>query len=302
MSYGKIRSWMYRNARPIDLSRFIYHFENGLKEDVIDTLSFYQNNDGGFGHALEIDSWNPNSSPIQTWSATEIIREIGGLDKQHPMIKSILIYLEKCSYFKDGYWLASIPTNDLYPHAPWWKYSENIIEEWRYNPTASLAGFIIYYADKESSLYLKALDLADNAVSDLFKREAKLNMDELNCYSQLYEYLNKTEYDGKINLQDFRKKLVADVSELINKDKDDWEGKYVSRPSWFIDSKESIFYQPLIHLIPKEIEFLKSHLNSEGIWDITWKWSEYDKEFAISECWWKANLVIINLKYMNIND
>ena len=62
----KAREFIYRNARPLELAQWQYHFENGSKENVLAVLSFYQNKDGGFGHALEADSWNPNSSPVQT--------------------------------------------------------------------------------------------------------------------------------------------------------------------------------------------------------------------------------------------
>ena len=48
--------WIYRNARPIDLARWKYHFENGSKANVLQSLSAYQNEDGGFGHALEADA------------------------------------------------------------------------------------------------------------------------------------------------------------------------------------------------------------------------------------------------------
>lgn len=44
-------------------------------------LQAYQNQDGGFGHALEPDSWNPNSTPIQTATAIEILEEIHFADK-----------------------------------------------------------------------------------------------------------------------------------------------------------------------------------------------------------------------------
>jgi hypothetical protein len=64
--YMKIKNWIYRNGRPIDLARWQYHFENVTKDNVITALAAYQNPDGGFGHGLEADSWNPNSSPIQT--------------------------------------------------------------------------------------------------------------------------------------------------------------------------------------------------------------------------------------------
>lgn len=45
-------------------------------QDVLAALAVYQNEDGGFGRALEPDCWNPDSSPVQTWTATEIINEI----------------------------------------------------------------------------------------------------------------------------------------------------------------------------------------------------------------------------------
>ena len=65
-SYEEIRIFIYRNARPFELSLWKYFFENGSKEDVIEALTFYQNEDGGFGNALEADSLNPNSSPYTT--------------------------------------------------------------------------------------------------------------------------------------------------------------------------------------------------------------------------------------------
>lgn len=55
-------------------------------------LAEYQNEDGGFGHALEADSFNPNSAPIQTWTATEILHEIA-LEEDHPIVRGILAYL-----------------------------------------------------------------------------------------------------------------------------------------------------------------------------------------------------------------
>ncbi|MDR1558441.1 MAG: hypothetical protein LBS84_01860 [Clostridiales bacterium] len=69
-TFDRARAFIYRNARPLDITRFQVHFENGSKDAVLTALAAYQNEDGGFGHALEPDAWNPNSSPIQTWTAT----------------------------------------------------------------------------------------------------------------------------------------------------------------------------------------------------------------------------------------
>lgn len=140
--YLKARGFIYRNARPLDLARFRFHFEAGKKEDVLSVLSYYQNADGGFGHALEPDAWNPASSPIQTWAATEILREIEFFDGGCSLIKGILDYLENTPYFDGHFWANIIPSNNLHPHAPWWRKGEDAPHD-DYNPTAALAGFIL---------------------------------------------------------------------------------------------------------------------------------------------------------------
>lgn len=73
--FQKARGFIYRNARPVDLARWRYHFEGGAREEVLTALAAFQNEDGGFGHGLEADSLNPNSCPIQTWNACEILRK-----------------------------------------------------------------------------------------------------------------------------------------------------------------------------------------------------------------------------------
>jgi hypothetical protein len=104
MYYEKARNFIYKNARPLDIVRWKYLFENGSKEDVLTALIAYQNEDGGFGNALEPDCWNPNSSPMQTWVATEIIKEINLKDKNHPIIQGILNYLSSREGFDGHTW------------------------------------------------------------------------------------------------------------------------------------------------------------------------------------------------------
>lgn len=67
--FEKARQFIYQNARPLELARWQVHFENGSREAVLQALQVYQNEDGGFGHGLEPDNWNPNSTPIATWAA-----------------------------------------------------------------------------------------------------------------------------------------------------------------------------------------------------------------------------------------
>lgn len=51
--YNRIRSWFYRNARPLDLARWRFHFEEGPLSAVLEALSAYQNEDGGLDMRLK---------------------------------------------------------------------------------------------------------------------------------------------------------------------------------------------------------------------------------------------------------
>ena len=53
MNINKAKEFIYKNARPLDCARWQYLFENGSRENVLNFLAAYQNEDGGFGHALE---------------------------------------------------------------------------------------------------------------------------------------------------------------------------------------------------------------------------------------------------------
>lgn len=99
IDFQEIRFWMYRNARPIDLAIWQYHFDKGSKEAILSALSAYQNSDNGFGRALDADNWNPNSSPYTTGIAITILDEIKISDTQHPLVKGILAYLDNRVYF-----------------------------------------------------------------------------------------------------------------------------------------------------------------------------------------------------------
>ena len=142
-------------------------------------LTAYQNEDGGFGHAPEEDCWNPESSTVQTWAATQIIREVDLKEKEHPIILGILRYLENTKYC-DGYvWANSIPSNEAYPHAPWWNYTD--VNGINYNPTASLIGFILLYASPKSSTYQTAQRLLQLQMKHILTADTSVWASEYVC-------------------------------------------------------------------------------------------------------------------------
>jgi hypothetical protein len=283
---------MYRNARPVDLARWKYHFENGPAADVVEALCAYQNEDGGIGHAMEADSWNPNSTPLQCSTAVSVLTEIGCRDRDNPLVSGILRYLDSEADFVDGRWLNTVASNNDFPRAPWWSFDSSGSSRDEYNPTAILVGFVLEFAEKESGLYRKGLSIAQELAEQL--RSAPTTDDhQLMCVVELLQAMGRTQLQDQFCLPPLFEIVRNQISELCRRNEGKWDG-YCFRPSWFIKSPDNPFFEGNETILNEEFDYLLANRNPDGVWNIPWTWEDYDKEFAISENWWKAEGVIKN--------
>lgn len=300
MNVEKAKQFIYYNARPLDLARWKYHFENGSKQEVVNCLMTYQNTDGGFGHALEADCFNPNSSPIQTWVATEILREIEFEENNHDIIQNMLRYLASGKGFSDTHnqWLNVVPTNNDHPHAVWWHHKEQG-DELLYNPTACLVGFIIKYADKDSELYIKARSIAKEAYKFFEDNFPLVDTHIVGCFIRLYEYLTEAGKTDLLDMANFRNKLTDQISHSICTDIGKWENEYVTLPSALIRSKNGIGYNENTESIQAECDFITKSQLQDGSFPVMWQWYNDYKEFEIARNWWKSDFIIRNRLFEN---
>lgn len=297
-AFERTRTFIYRNARPLDLARWRYHFEGGSKEAVLTALSFYQNGDGGFGHALEPDAWNPNSAPIQTWVATEILHEIDFTDSTHPIITGILRYLASGAEFSGHFWCNAPGSNNDYPHAPWWHTDSDSTCHNNYNPTACLSGFTIRFAGKGSALYKLGCRIAKEAYDAYFGQDLLGDMHTAGCYIRLWQYCEEAGVHEIIDLPALKEKLLLQVKSSITQNTAEWEKGYICKPSQFFNSQDSIFYADNKDIADYECEYIVKTQLEDGSWNIPWSWSDYPEQWAVSKNWWRANGAIINMLYL----
>lgn len=295
-TFEKARQFMYRNARPLDLARFQYHFENGSKENVLNVLSFYQNEDGGCGHAIEADCWNPNSIPLHTGGASDIVRQIDYDDRNHPFIQGLLKWYESGKCFDGKHWAITVESNNDYPHAPWWHTDSESSCHTDYNGTAQIAGFIVRYAEPDSALFHLGIRVANEAIEALSEEEL-LDKHTCTCYIRMKEYIEKAGATGLITYDLLKERLYESVNKLIDRDTSKWGG-YVCKPSQFLSSKESEYYSDNKDISEFECKYIINTQLTDGSWDIPWGWDDYPDEWAISKNWWKGQVIIENLLYL----
>ena len=293
--YQNIRRWMHRNARPIDLARWQFHFEDGTKENVLEVLTAYQNTDGGFAYALEEDSWNPNSSPIQTWCAVELLREVNLDNRSTPLIQGILRYLDSECDFIDGKWMSEIQSNNDYPHAFWWDWSPETVYD--YNPTANLAGFVIKYAENESMLYKKATEIAKQAAESFMSREEINDGHLLLSFARLYQYCMESNIGNLFDLKTSAEKLSMHIGNHLKNLQVDWccDGVVYQFLKIYKNDLAADLCDDLIEFIAGQ---LLKNLQSDGSWNIPWNWNSYNEEWAISKNWWKGYAAVANTLFL----
>ncbi|MDE6200930.1 MAG: hypothetical protein K2M47_03525 [Clostridiales bacterium] len=293
--FDKACSFIYRNARPLDLALWRYHFDGGSRKDIIDILSFYQNADGGFGHAIEPDFWNPNSSPISTWKAICVLKEIG-IDANEDIVKHVLTYLGSGKDFSEGMWYNTVKSNNDYPHAIWWEcQSESGVPS--VNPTISLAGFALKYASKQSDLYKKAAGIVVTAAK-AFIAEPVCDMHVTPLYMELYEYCASIDGFDLFDLAAYKNALYAAIKSTVCTDTDKWLKEYVCKPSVFYDASKLIFEILDDELCVKEGKMLLDEQQDDGSYNIPWLWHNDYTEYYVAANWWKSDMLRKNMLYL----
>lgn len=292
-AFEEIRVWVYRNARQIELALWQYEFENGGKEAVLSALSFYQNEDGGFGNALEQDNWNMESSPYTTLCAIGKLEAISFYDKNHPIIQGIFKFLESGKHsFEDG-WFFNIPSNDNYPHAPWWAYNPEANGYESIGVTTGIAGFLLKYAGKETELYKRAFTVTEKMIEKL---SVPGNYGEMGVggFLTLKDLIIRLGIEDKFDMEFIKNTVNRLVNEEMERDVNKW-AYHCKPPSSFISSPKSEFYTGNEEIMQRELDYIIDTRHENGVWDIDWSWFKnnvkYPKEYAITENWWKAEIV-----------
>ncbi len=235
--FFRLRRLVYRNARPLDYAMWKYLFENGSGDDFLRVLSGYQNEDGGFGHNIECNNWNPNSSPYTVCIALDyldIVEEPAG-GAGGSIIAGIMKYLESGVYMLESGWVGmqGIPGNNDYAHMPWFHFDPGKATEADIGVTKRLSDFILRYGEHGSDIYKKAAGLRDR-----YK----------DCSQVLLE--GYPDYD-------------PEALDIKSYDPDNW-ASWLPLPVYFVGSPESSYYPECRRTVELNLDTIVDRLVDTG--------------------------------------
>lgn len=297
-NYVRTGAWLRRYARPLEMARWEYLFENGTKERVIRYLLAFQNEDGGFGHGLEPDFWLPSSSPMATWVASQILLEIGA-DFQDQIVQSLVSYLITTPQIVSGMWPSVLPDNNLHPHAPWWHWAEEVQGSWMYNPSVELAAVLVVWSPSESEgaeLGWVSVAQAISYVMSVTSMERHEISNFRNCLSLLKPYEESFRLRTGYSFSQVAHKVQILTRDVIDQDIANWGTGYKPLPLDFIRHPDDSLYQALKPLVEHNLRFYVQQMSTEGVWDLSWSWEQYPEEFSIARRQWQGILAVARYK------
>jgi hypothetical protein len=129
--------FLWRHGRLLERLLFANRFLGAPAEPVVHALRAYQNDDGGFGHALEPDVRAPDSQPIHVDMALRVLHEIDVAPPE--MVARACSYLTSMSSEAGGV-PAITAVSSRYPHGEHWQPHVWIADS--VNPTAMITGLL----------------------------------------------------------------------------------------------------------------------------------------------------------------
>lgn len=263
--------WLYRNGRYLDVARWNYHFHKADPSEVYRALQAYQNPDGGFGHRLEADIQSPASTPIATWSALRILRELQFPAEAMDLIRGCFEYLDTTVAFNGKLWTASSRGVGEAPHAPWWNYSESNAG-FGYNPTAEFLGLIFRFDEAGSALRTKAEGIFCEMIQKVYQTPYEMSDHELSCFVMLAGDL-QTSGQGESLPAGFSAFLAETVDRVLSRDKDSYSpDNYYTSPDFYINSKASPYYRNNAAICHDYAQYLIHSFHPAGYWPLNWTW------------------------------
>ncbi|OCA83097.1 hypothetical protein A8F94_18360 [Bacillus sp. FJAT-27225] len=291
-------AYIATHGRGVERARFDFLFQNGSKEKVIEELKKYQNEDGGFGHGIEPDFWLPASSAIGTWTAGQILLEIGA-GQEEPMVMEMLTYLVNTADTKTGIWETVRPANNEYPHAPWWHWQEGAQENWMFNPGAELAGFLVHWSASETEAWHTGWNSIEKAVNHLMN-QSEMDWHEVNNFLHLMKIIKpfEQEFNSKLpyRLEDAAEKVFSLAEKAVERNVAEWGNGYKALPLDFVDGPDNPLSERFGPLVEQNFHFYLETMDEEGVWDTSWSWGMYPEEAEAARRYWKGILAVRRYK------
>lgn len=283
-AFLRARDFIASYARPLEQALFALHFENGSTDLVLAALGEFQNENGGFGNALEPDIRLPSSSAIATSEAFEVLRQLDVSRGGDLRERAVRYVLESYDALRPG-WPDVPPSVNEHPHAPWWQRSDPSSSGpegvWG-NPDADLIGALHDHAGS-----VPASQLAEMTQLALQRLEAA---EQIPPYvARCYLRLARAAPSARRRIES---RLCRDAGAIMAQ----IDGSSL-QPFWLAEAPEDAFAKAVEPAVASNLDAEIARQSPDGAWRPPWSWfGNYPEVWEIAEVEWAGILTLVTLR------
>lgn len=289
------RHFLRTEARPLDRVLFEYRFENAPAEHVTAALGRYQNDDGGFGHALEPDVRTPSSSALATGIGLSILKELG-CSPEHPLVTRALQYVRETFDEQSRVWRVIPQDANDYPHAPWWHDEDGSLtrtfDDFLIIPRAQIVSLLHHF------VALLPADWLDAVTDDTITAVETLKDDAFGGGGDALRYaldLAETEALPRHFKDRLLPRLRALTDHVVCRDPQGWSG-YCATPLKIAPSPDAAIADLLGDDLQTHLDYVIDHQTSEGTWEPTWTWGDFHPDvWEVAKREWRGHRTLETL-------
>lgn len=276
-AFAKAAEYLREFARPVEEALFYVFFEDGDPSDVDEELADYQNEDGGFGHALDPDLRCPESSVAATVAALLALSDTGAPPDSDIVGGGVEFLLGQYDAGRGG-WPKVPPAANAAPHAEWWHQPDGafVAETPRSWPIVNVDAIAVLH-DYPMLVPAELLeDLTRLALERLHNLPDDMDMHAFAAYRRL-----------ALRLDDQRRptvmaRLTRSVEQVIERDVALWTG-HVATPLWLAPSPDLPFARVFAAELERNLVFEVSCQQADGSWRPRRRWGTDPELCALVE-------------------
>ena len=278
-AFQKARRFLSTSARPLERARFAHEFERAPRAAVLEALAAFQNDDGGFGRALEPDVRLPASSAICTLTGLDLLRELDA-SAEEPLVRRALAWVVERYDPEIPGWRCVPPEIDAHPHAGHWDWALHApggpwphvlvpgarllshLEHWRTSaPDALRAAFLAHVATLGG----------DVGGDSLF-------------------------YAATVDAPSVRARLRELAVASVSRDPNAWTD-YVSKPLKLAPLPDSPLADVLRAEVQANLDWELDQQAADGAWEPNWSWrGAYPADWEQARREWRGVLTLERLR------
>ncbi len=302
--FGAAERFLLHEARDVERALFRFQFGGGRRDDVLTALAEYQNDDGGFGRAIEPDVRAPDSSPYATEVGLAILADTGCPGDESAARRAVRYLATQYDPVERGWSILPSSAQD-HPRAPWWDDRggdgpfgnlRETFDNFAIIPRVHLVD-LLHRFDTEDSIP-DAASLVENVLRSIVDADAGGLGGGGTALRSSLSLIDNERVVHPIKDRAMEH-LEGMIPRVLSFDPSEWN-TFCAAPLNVFPTPSPLVQGAVAEAVERHLDFVVESQREEGYWEPTWTWMGwYPDAWEAAHKEWRGVVTLENLRILH---